>query len=92
MTLSRNLDLISRQLSIEKSTLESYCEEKSKQKDRVSMQFEQLQWRLRNKMEIPSTQLLTNNQIMERPLTLPQSLNKAMPKDHILEGRDSLTR
>lgn len=48
-----------RQLSLEKSQLESNYETESKSKARMSMQVEELQWRIKNNLELPATKIFT---------------------------------
>ena len=42
-----------RQLSWEKSQLENFFETESKNKSRISMQVEELQWRIKHNKELP---------------------------------------
>merc|ERR1719412_615429 len=48
-----------RQLSMEKSHLENSYEEEGKAKDRMSMQVEELQWRIKNNLELPPTRVFS---------------------------------
>merc|ERR1711894_135149 len=48
-----------RQLSMEKSYLENNYELEGKAKDRMSMQVEELQWRIKNNLELPPTRVFS---------------------------------
>lgn len=52
---------LERQLSLEKSQLENFYETESKNKARMSMQVEELQWRIKHNLELPATQLFSPN-------------------------------
>lgn len=62
--------LLARQLSLEKSSLESHCEEESRQKQNYARQMEELQWRIKNKLDLPPA-----NIAVDRPDSLVTSTN-----------------
>ena len=67
----------SRQLSLEKSNLESSYEEETKQKSRMSMQVEELQWRIKNKLELPPTQVFEQQQQQQQQRLSSSSSNSS---------------
>merc|ERR1719414_766345 len=48
-----------RQLSMEKTYLKNNYELEGKAKDRMSMQVEELQWRIKNNLELPPTRVFS---------------------------------
>ena len=63
-----------RQLSLDKTNLENSFEEESRMKNRMTQQVEELQWKIKNKME-PPTKLVTTQAVIERPTSLITTSN-----------------
>ena len=55
----------SRQLSVEKSELEQNVAQSNKIADRMSKNVEQLQWRIKNKFDVPVGQLTSEHLILD---------------------------
>lgn len=66
--------ILRRQLSLEKTNLENSFEAESRMKSRMTQQVEELQWKIKNKVE-PPTKLVTTQAVIERPNSLMTTSN-----------------
>ena len=76
-----------RQLSLDKTNLETCFEAETKNKERISMKVEELQWRIKNKLELPAPQLLcrqnldnsNNNNTINNNSRIEDNANSSSP-------------